>query len=231
MSNGLQKFTDEQARFITDAQAEQYKIAYNRGVAAILRKQELNMIHNTVQPTMMGGGSKANAMPLGFTDNVDYQALVTGGKISRSKKAAKWLDFSSKAIDVGLSKAARAKDLAGSGKKSGKISRSKKADKWLGFVGDTLDVGLEKASKAKEIAGSGTKSGKISRTNKAAKWLDFTSNALDVGLSKAAKVKDMAGSGAPRKPSAWILHVKAYAAKHGVSYKDAMSAARATYKK
>ena len=57
MSNGLQKFTDEQARFITDAQAEQYKIAYNRGVAAILRKQELNMIHNTVQPTMMGGGS------------------------------------------------------------------------------------------------------------------------------------------------------------------------------
>jgi hypothetical protein len=30
--------------------------------------------------------------------------------------------------------------------------------------------------------------------------------------------------------SAWITHVKAYAAKHGVSYKDALKAARATYR-
>ena len=33
------------------------------------------------------------------------------------------------------------------------------------------------------------------------------------------------------KTSSWIEHVKAYAAKHGVSYKDAMSAAKASYKK
>ena len=43
-----------------------------------------------------------------------------------------------------------------------------------------------------------------------------------VGLGKAKK---------PRKPSAWIEHVKAYSKEHGVSYKQAMSEAKASYKK
>jgi hypothetical protein len=33
------------------------------------------------------------------------------------------------------------------------------------------------------------------------------------------------------KPSAWISHVKAYQAQHGVSYRDAMVGAKATYQK
>jgi hypothetical protein len=37
--------------------------------------------------------------------------------------------------------------------------------------------------------------------------------------------------GKERKPSPWIAHVKAYAAEHGLSYKEAMSQAKSTYRK
>ena len=230
MSNGLQKFTDEQARFITDAQAEQYKIAYNRGVAAILRKQELNMIHNTVQPTMMGGGSKANAMPLGFTDNVNYQALVTGGKkkVNRLKKANQWTEYASDLFDTGLEKAKKVESLGAgiSGGKKNKVNRLKKAKAWTSYASDLFDTGLEKAKKVEALG-----AGKVNRKKKADQWTAYASDLFDTGIDKTKKVKSLAGSGAPRKPSAWIVHVKAYAAKHGVSYKDAMSAASETYKK
>jgi hypothetical protein len=230
MSNGLQKYTDEQARFITDAQAEQYKIAYNRGVAAILRKQELNMIHNTVQPTMMGGGSKANAMPLGFTDNVDYQALVTGGKkkVNRLKKAKAWTDYSSDLFDTGLSKAKAVESLGMgiSGGKKKKVNRLKKANQWTSYASDLFDTGLEKAKKVEALG-----AGKVNRKKKADQWTAYASDLFDTGIDKAKKVKSLAGSGAPRKPSAWILHVKKYAAEHNVSYKQAMKEASATYKK
>jgi len=43
-----------------------------------------------------------------------------------------------------------------------------------------------------------------------------------IGLGKEKK---------PRKPSAWICHVKDYAKANGCSYKEAMSRARETYKK
>jgi hypothetical protein len=43
-----------------------------------------------------------------------------------------------------------------------------------------------------------------------------------VGLGKEKK---------PRKPSKWIMHVKAYAKANGCSYKEAMSRAKETYKK
>jgi hypothetical protein len=46
-------------------------------------------------------------------------------------------------------------------------------------------------------------------------------------LSRRA-VKEIGGK---RPPNAWVLHVKDYAAKHMVSYKQAMSEARASYKK
>ena len=46
-----------------------------------------------------------------------------------------------------------------------------------------------------------------------------------VGLGKEKKEKKA------RKPSRWVEHVKAYAKEHGVSYKEAMSKAKATYKK
>ena len=50
--------------------------------------------------------------------------------------------------------------------------------------------------------------------------------------SRAKKTgKALSGGGVPRRPSAWISHVKAYASEHGISYKEALSKAKATYKK
>ena len=44
------------------------------------------------------------------------------------------------------------------------------------------------------------------------------------------KLKKMGGKKA-RAPSSWVAHCKAYAKQHGCSYKEAMSKAKATYKK
>jgi hypothetical protein len=50
-------------------------------------------------------------------------------------------------------------------------------------------------------------------------------------LTPVAQMKGVIGGRATGgRASAWISHVKAYAAKHGVSYKDALKAARATYR-
>jgi len=53
------------------------------------------------------------------------------------------------------------------------------------------------------------------------------SKALGYGYS-APKGKQTGGA---KKPSAWITHVKDYAKKHGVSYKEALTKAKASYKK
>tara|TARA_R110001606_G_scaffold80471_1_gene185704 strand:- start:362 stop:637 length:276 start_codon:yes stop_codon:yes gene_type:complete len=53
-------------------------------------------------------------------------------------------------------------------------------------------------------------------------------------LSNKGKVKKKVQTGTAKKKggaSAWITHVKAYAKKNKVSYKVAMSKAKATYKK
>ena len=47
-------------------------------------------------------------------------------------------------------------------------------------------------------------------------------------LTPVAQMRPTIGGG---KSSAWITHVKAYAAKHGVSYKDALKSAAASYRK
>jgi hypothetical protein len=47
-------------------------------------------------------------------------------------------------------------------------------------------------------------------------------------LTPVAQMRPTIGAG---KGSAWIQHVKAYAAKHGVSYKDALKSAAASYRK
>jgi hypothetical protein len=49
-------------------------------------------------------------------------------------------------------------------------------------------------------------------------------------LTPVAQMKGVIGGRASGGGSAWIQHVKAYAAKHGVSYKDALKSARATYR-
>jgi hypothetical protein len=100
--------------------------------------------------------------------------------------------------------------------------------------------------KADDVKSGGVKSGGVNRLNKANRWAGFSEEqaykGVDLGaygydkynesvnpLSSAVKSKLMGGS--VRKPSPWIEHVKAYAKKHNVSYKEALSKASLSYKK
>ena len=201
----------------------------------------------------VGPGSVDNAEYASLVTGGMDGGLMSGGrkkKINHLKKAKKWLAFTDEALGVGEKHASTAKEIAGAGLEGGKkkkINRVKKAKKWLGFVDSALSTGEKHASTVKDIAGpmmmaAGISGGKVNRVKKAKKWLNFVDDALSTGEKHASTVKSIAGAGKPpkgpgpvagpaRKPSAWIAHVKAYAAEHGMPYKEAMSQAKATYKK
>ena len=95
-----------------------------------------------------------------------------------------------------------------------------------------------------ELTGSGNKSGKISRIKKAEKWRDFSDTSLRKGIDTAAygykeykkaanpitaKITSMFG-GAKRPPSNWIMHVKDYAQKNSISYKQALKDSGPSYR-
>jgi len=282
MSNGLEKFVEEQAQFVSDTQADQFKLAYNRGIMDLVRRRELSMLASQGQPIMIGGGSKVGPIsegmkplkPLPGNNSVDYATLVTGGKISRLKKASKWAKFSGDTIDKGLDLATKAKTLGGdlerAGKKkkrkgasiaaardwasfasdaistgidkgvevnkalgAGKKKRKSKASvaaarDWASFASDALTTGLDKGKQVQEALDGGKK--KINRRKKAQAWTDFAVDTANKGIDIAQKVKAL-GAGKTRVPNVWVTHVKKYAADHGVSYKEAMSQAKASYKK
>jgi hypothetical protein len=95
-------------------------------------------------------------------------------------------------------------EFKGGGNASGKISRIKKANKWTGYADDTLRKGIDTAA-------YGYKSYKTA------------TNPI------TAKITSMFG-GAKRPPSNWILHVKSYAQKHSIPYKQALKEASPSYK-
>ena len=244
MSNGLEKFVEGQAKFISDTQADQFKLAYNRGILDLVRRRELAMLGSMEQPTMFGGGSKVGPLkyglvplkPLPETDGIDYSTLVTGGKISRLKKAKKWAAFSGDTLDKGLDLASKAKALGGDLDGGKKKRKSKKgpsvsaARDWTQFATDALTTGLDKGKEV-QAALDGGKKKKVNRMKKATAWRDFSVDTVNQGLDLAQKVKGVTGSGKPRAANAWVAHVKKYAADHKVSYKEAMSQAKASYNK
>jgi len=243
MSNGLEKFVEGQAKFISDTQADQFKLAYNRGILDLVRRRELAMLGSMEQPTMFGGGSKVGPLkyglvplkPLPETDGIDYSTLVTGGKISRLKKAKKWAAFSGDTLDKGLDLASKAKalggDLDGAGKKKRKSKASVSAARdWTQFATDALTTGLDKGMEINAALDGGKKKKHVNRQKKALGWTNFAVDTANKGLDLAQKAKSL-GAGKPRAPNAWVAHVKQYAAANKVSYKEAMSQAKASYKK
>jgi len=281
MSNGLEKFVEEQARYISDTQADQFKLAYNRGIMDLVRRRELSMLSALGQPTMFGGskvGPISEGMvplkPLPGNNSIDYSTLVVGGRISRMKKAKKWAKFSGDTLDKGLDLASKAKalggDLDGAGKKKrkrkgpsiaaardwasfasdaistgidkgvevnkamgGKKRKSKAsvaaARDWASFASDAISTGIDKSKQAQAALDGGKKKRK-SKIKQAAAWTDFAVDTANKGLDIAQKVKAL-GAGKPRAPNAWVTHVKKYAADNKVSYKEAMSQAKSSYKK
>ena len=96
-----------------------------------------------------------------------------------------------------------------------------------------------------EMTGSGNASGKISRIKKAKKWADFSDTSLRKGIDTAAygykeykkatnpitaKITSMFGGANKRPPSNWIIHVKDYAQKNSISYKQALKDSGPSYR-
>ena len=107
-------------------------------------------------------------------------------------------------------------------KSGGKVNRLKKAKKWTGFVqDDIISKGLDNAKKAVGV---------YSGYNKAKMGLGMSKKSVDDAHKMLGAGRKKPGA-AKRPPSAWIQHVKKYASDHNVSYNEAMSKAKASYKK
>jgi len=96
-------------------------------------------------------------------------------------------------------------ELTGSGNKSGKISRIKKANKWTGYADDTLRKGIDTAAYG---------------------YTEYKTAKNPI----SSKITSMFGGAVKRPPSPWIIHVKDYAQKNSISYKQALKEASPSYK-
>jgi len=96
-------------------------------------------------------------------------------------------------------------ELTGSGNASGKISRLKKAKKWTGYVDDTLRKGIDTAAYG---------------------YTEYKKAKNPI----SSKITSMFGGAVKRPPSPWILHVKSYAQKHSIPYKQALKEASPSYR-
>ena len=81
---------------------------------------------------------------------------------------------------------------------------------------------------SKKVEETGGKK-KIDRLNKAQKWSQFSVDNLNSALDLGAKAKMI--TGAKKGSSKWIQFVKLYAAKNGITYKEALSLAGPEFKK
>jgi len=114
-------------------------------------------------------------------------------------------------------------DLMGAGKK--KINRLKKATRWRDFSKDTVSDGIDLADKALTVKD------KHDPVSQAQKSVTKAFGGAKPKKPKAETETKAEPAKAKRPPSKWILHCKAYAKEHNVSYKQAMKDARASYKK
>jgi hypothetical protein len=148
-----------------------------------------------------------------------------GGKISRIKKATKWRDFSVDTVSKGIGltdKALSVKD------KHDPKSRALKKVLGSGIPKKPTNKRIQTAIKKLESHRSGTS--KLKPTKLQMQLLE------DVGILEktsggcAAKKAKVTG-GAKKAPSAWISHVQSYWKANGGTYRDAMKAAKSSYKK
>ena len=96
-------------------------------------------------------------------------------------------------------------------KTGGKVSRIKKANKWADFSKDQISDAIALGAHGYE------------------EYKRLTENPLQKIAIKAIESK-MGGS-AKRPPSAWIIFVKAYSKKHGITYGEALKKAGPEYRK
>ena len=186
---------------------------------------------------LSGAGRKAVYEGAGFLDEVKkgYNKTKSAVKSETGQKIVKALK-QDKDVMKEFAKARKQLDDYTSGVRKSKPGKN------------MLDI-LEKQgviSKIEdEFKGAGNASGKISRLKKAKKWTDYADNTLRKGIDTAAygyteykkaknpissKITSMFGGAVKRPPSPWILHVKSYAQKHSIPYKQALKEASPSYK-
>ena len=210
-------------------------------------------IQENIPTNMIGGGSPLTAMgriPSGnSTADLVLAGSVVGGSLKGFTKGFK-RGFTTAGKDTLKTVKKIVKPVVHQVKKDYKSARKE----GVGMLQNELSSGYEQGKQAllEEALGGGMKS--ISKgLSKTAKKVgkpvskqvrqdvrsvkkdmrsqpsvsDRASNALMDVYTKSKQ--DLASYGGGR-PSAWIQHVKAYQAKHGCSYKDAMKGAKGTYR-
>ena len=132
------------------------------------------------------------------------------GRISSIKKANKWKNFSKEVVEDGMELGQKDLDM---------FNKQKKRQSPMGQL--------------KRAFGAGNKSGRISRIKKANKWKDFSKEVVEDGMELGQKGLQMfnkqkdrqspmgqvkrAFGGVVKTPSKWIMFVKEFASKNGIS--------------
>ena len=161
----------------------------------------------------MSGGGKHHRNSVGNTMKDIGHFLSPAGKTL--KKSAKHV-----ATDVALDA------LMGMGLSGGKRKKSD-VGKFLKKVGQSVKPLAPIAKKVKKIALPIAEQAASQAITEA--LMSGAGRPRRIGLPKPRVA--VASIGGKRPASAWIEHVKAHAAKHGVSYKQAMTDAKHTYRK
>lgn len=178
----------------------------------------------------VSGGAVSGGMRRKMT-TIPYN--VTGGAVSGGRRGRK-----SKAMMEGEGILSSALGMIGLGKKAGAVSGGAvSGGRMYRKRGGIQTGGLARAvgSGMGELEGSGFFDDVLDKVSSIAgtvkKGVDI---GKDLGLFKGKGRKRAGvstGGAVSGGASPWITHVKSYAKKHGVSYKDALKQAKATYRK
>jgi hypothetical protein len=165
--------------------------------------------------------------------------MKKGGLVEKVKKVARKAKEVAETVGRAVVKEAKkhSHHLIEAGKKAGAVAGTALGTAAVETVGPMgVPAGKYVGEKAGEFIGrkihekiqSLKKGGKV----KKGEQLLQVSDTAPVKTARKARAKKEPVKEAPaKKSSAWMDHVKAYRAAHGGSYKDAMKAAKATYKK
>lgn len=179
-----------------------YDTRLNRRIAEIIQDNQMSGDH--ANPAHFSYNTRTPVHKGVVPGNNSYDEMQIFGGVNRLKKASRWSKFVRDLVPKSVRDAVEDKAVGMIGKMGG-VNRLKKAKRWSGFVRDLVPKRVRDAVEDKAV-------GMIGR----------------MGGRRVGSTTSPVGG---KRPSAWIQHVKAYQQAHGVSYKQAMMGAKATYKK
>lgn len=155
-------------------------------------------------------------------------ALKMTGGVNRLKKARKWRDFSKETIGDAIDLGDQAWDVHDKHSMKNQAFKHGLKMTGAGFSKKKLDTAVNKLQNYMEGKSH------LKPTKLQYELLKEAGIVEDVEKAKKSvkkAVKAVRGGGAPKQPSAWVQHVMKYSKEHNIPYKEAMSKAKATYKR